>query len=70
MKIDAGRYYDPETIRLMKAVLEAAWEDASMQPQLHLTRSIIAERILKAAGEGERDPERLRVRAFISVVAS
>jgi len=70
MKIDAGGYYDPETIRLMKAVLEAAWEDASVQPQLHLTRSIIAKRILKAAGEGERDPERLRVRAFIGVVAS
>jgi hypothetical protein len=52
-------FFDPETIAILKGVLDEAW---SCLPagQTAVTQSLLAERILKAAMEGERDPDRLR----------
>ena len=60
-------FFDPETIAILKGVLDDAW---SLLPpgQTNLTRSLIAERILKAARDGERDPVRLRARAIADSV--
>jgi hypothetical protein len=56
-------FFDPETIAILKGVLDDAW---SLLPagQTNVTRSLLAERILKAARNGERDPTRLRARAI------
>jgi len=59
MDIKEPTYFDLETVRMLKETLERAW--ASLQPdqRLTMTRSLLAERILKAAADGERDRERL-----------
>ena len=65
--MDEKRYvlFDPETIALMKT----AFEDAcSRIPARDVARSLLAERILKAAASGERDPVRLRTRALVGIV--
>jgi hypothetical protein len=48
-------YFDLETVALLREILEEAW--ASLRPgqRATLTRSLLAERILKCAAEGERD---------------
>jgi hypothetical protein len=57
------QFFDPETIAILQGVLDEAW---SCLPagQTDVTQSLLAERILKAARDGERDPDRLRTRAF------
>jgi hypothetical protein len=56
-------YFDPETIALLRTTLARTWASLPEARQAATTRSILAERILKAAAEGERDPERLRIKA-------
>jgi hypothetical protein len=55
--------FDPDTIAILRGVLDEAW---SCLPagQTDVTRSLLAERILKAARSGERDPDRLRTHAI------
>ncbi len=55
-----GGSFDPETIKLLKAALDQAWLSLSSGQQAHTTKSYIAQRILKIAAQGERDPVRLR----------
>jgi hypothetical protein len=52
-------YFDLETVALLREILVDAW--ACLQPEQRATtsRSLLAERILKAAAQGERDAERL-----------
>ena len=54
--------FDPETIALMKKAFEDAC--SRIPPRRAIARSILAERILRAAANGERDPARLRTRAL------
>jgi hypothetical protein len=60
--------YDPETIALLRNVLDAAWHSLSSEHQARTTKSHLAERVLKLAARGERDPTRLGVRAIVEVV--
>jgi hypothetical protein len=60
----AGHSYSPETIDLLRAVLDETWAKLSPLQQTQLPRSKIADRLLKAAAEGERDPDMLRLRAL------
>ena len=65
----AGASFEPETIKLMRLVLDNA---AAMLPTHLRTLSVkieLAELILKAAAQGERDPVRLRSAALIVVMA-
>jgi hypothetical protein len=55
-------FFDPETIAILKGVLDEAWSLPAGQSAV--TQSLLAERILKAAMEGERDPDRLRTHAI------
>ena len=56
--------YDSETIAVMRAVLEDSW--ASLRPDQQRTslKTDLAQRILAAAANGERDPIRLRAEAL------
>lgn len=62
-------HFDIETFLLLREVLEIAW--ASLPPAQRATTSktFLAERILKAAAGGERDPERLIDAALMAVAA-
>jgi hypothetical protein len=52
--------FDPATIAAMKLALEDAWNRLGPELQRTVVKTTLAERILKSAGEGERDYERLR----------
>ena len=59
--------FDRETLAMLREVLDDAW---SCLPagQSNVTRSQLAERILKAAKAGERDPAKLRARAIADAI--
>jgi hypothetical protein len=57
-------YFDPATIALLRTTLDHAWASLPPRQQAVTNRSVLAERILKAAARGERDPDRLRVQAL------
>ena len=65
-----GAYFDLETIKIMRAVLEEAWAALRPNQQRELAKVHLAERILAAAANGERDPVRLLARALIAPVNS
>jgi|GEM_PF-883904 len=52
-------YFDLETVALLREVLEDAWALHRPEQRAKLTRTTLAERILKAAADGERDRDRL-----------
>lgn len=56
--------FDPDTVALLRTTLDRAWDNLPAPQQAVTNRSILAERILKAAAEGERDPDRLLARAI------
>jgi hypothetical protein len=56
-------YFDPDTIALLRITLDRAWASLPESQQAATCRSILAERILRAAAQGERDPSRLRAHA-------
>jgi hypothetical protein len=57
--------FDRETVSLLRTSLDRAWASPPQGQQAGTNRSVLAERILKAAAKGERDPERLRAWALI-----
>jgi hypothetical protein len=57
-------YFDPDTISLLRTTLDRAWASLSASQQLMTSLSLLAERILRAAARGERDPDRLRALAL------
>jgi hypothetical protein len=64
----AGAVFQPEVIKLMKAVLDDA---AAMLPEAKRTSAVkaeIASQILACAAKGERDPIALRMAALVAVV--
>jgi hypothetical protein len=56
-------FLDPDTAAMLRGVLEDAWSRLPAG-QTNVTRSMLAERILKAAKAGERNPAKLRARAI------
>jgi len=62
-----GTVFDPETIELMRSALDAAWASLTAEQQASVSRTFLAERILRATAQGERDLVRLRARALFSV---
>jgi hypothetical protein len=68
MKIRQGGSFDPETITLLRTALDEAWVNLLPEQQTRTSKSHLAERILKLAAQGERDPVRLRTRAVLEVV--
>ena len=68
MDVNPGRIYDPETIELLGTVLDDAWACLLPEQQASFSKTFLAERLLRAAARGERDPEQLRARALFAVV--
>jgi hypothetical protein len=56
--------FDPDTVALLRATLDRAWDSLPPSQRAVTSQSILAERILKAAAQGERDTERLHARAL------
>jgi hypothetical protein len=65
--MDGGTVYDPETVQLLKSVLDDAWANLLPDQQATISRTFLAERLLRAAARGERDPVRLRNHALFVV---
>jgi hypothetical protein len=59
--------HDPEFIRFLKQVFEAACAALPPERDTQSTRAHLAECILQAAAAGERDPVRLRAYALKSI---
>jgi hypothetical protein len=57
-------YFDRETVALLRTTLDRTWATLPKSQQAVTNRSILAERILRAAAQRERDPDRLRARAI------
>jgi hypothetical protein len=69
----SGASYDPESLDLLTQAFEAAWREVQAanpnqtEADLAITRKMMALRIMAAANEGERDPERLKNLALRAV---
>lgn len=65
-----GGVFDPQTVELLRTVLDDAWSDLLPEQQATVSRNLLAERLLRLAARGERDPDALRARAlFLAVPA-
>jgi hypothetical protein len=60
--------YATETIELLRAVLEEAWDALSPHLRDRISKSHMAQCVLKHAASGERHPGRLRSQAIADVV--
>jgi hypothetical protein len=56
--------YDSETLTVLRAILEDAWERLTFEQRSRTQKSEVALRILRLARRGERDPMRLRAGAM------
>ena len=65
-----GTSFDPETLSLLRQTLDDAWESLTPVQRAMTSRTLLAERILKSAANGERDPERLRNEALLLLFAA
>ena len=70
MKTVPGGAFDPETIDLLRSVVDEVWESLRPEQQAQRSKSLLAAIILKMAATGERDPIRLRTHALTEVTAS
>jgi hypothetical protein len=61
--------YDRETIMLLRTALDAAWEALPPEHRARTVKSDLAAQMLHLAAQGERDPDRLRIRTLMSAVA-
>ena len=61
-------HYDPETLIILRKVLDEAWAALPDGSKSETLQSEMAQRILKQAADGVRDPVRLRASALVSAV--
>jgi hypothetical protein len=64
----AMAHYDPETLVLLRMVLDEAWAALPDGSKSETLKSEMAQHILKQAADGVRDPVRLRASALVSAV--
>jgi hypothetical protein len=69
MSIERSAFFDPPTLTMLRNVLDDAWSRLPAG-QTEVTSSLLAQRILRAAKAGERDPARLRAHALRSATSS
>ena len=61
-------HYDPETLTLLRTVLDEAWAALPGHFKSETLKSEMAQHILKLAANGVRDPVRLRASALVRAV--
>jgi hypothetical protein len=59
--------FESDTLRLLRTVLDEAWDALTPEQQSGTFKSDMAIRILRLAQQGERDPARLRIAAMLGV---
>ena len=59
---------DLKTVSILREVLEDAWYSLSGEQQAMMSKTVLAERILRSAAKGERDRKRL-LAAALSIAA-
>ena len=64
----ATGYYDPETLTMLRGVLDEVWDALPPARQARMPKSEMAERILKRAADGERDRAKLKAAALLVAV--
>jgi hypothetical protein len=62
-------YFDLKTVALLRETVEDAWISIRPEQRVSVSRSLLAERVLKAAAQGERDRGRLLDAALGGTVA-
>jgi hypothetical protein len=62
-------YFDLDTVLLLREALEDAWACLRPEQRATMSRTLLAERILKSAAAGECVPESLVNAALMAVVA-
>jgi hypothetical protein len=62
-------YVDPETVTVLREILDEAWSRLPPERQATMQKTALAERILKSAARGERDRDRLRDAALTDLAA-
>ena len=60
-------YFDLDTVALLRGALDEAWARLKPAERAAISRTILAEGILREAAKGERDPERLVAAALVPV---
>jgi hypothetical protein len=60
--------YSPETLILLRSALDEAWALLPHDRKSEIQKSEMAQRILRQAADGVRDPVRLRATALIGVI--
>ena len=60
-------YFDLDTVALLRETLDDAWVSLRPDQRAGMSRTILAERILKCAAQGERDPARLLEAALVKL---
>jgi hypothetical protein len=70
MSSAAHTSFDLQTVALLREVLDDAWATLSYKERVGSTKSLLAERVLKAAAQGERDRARLVEAALQSNLAA
>ncbi|WP_044591476.1 hypothetical protein [Bradyrhizobium sp. LTSPM299] len=61
-------HYDPETLMILRKVLDDAWASLPDGSRSETLKSEMAQRILKQAADGVRDPASLRASALFGAV--
>jgi hypothetical protein len=61
--------FDPETVTLLREILDDAWASLPPEQQATMQKTALAERMLKSVAQGERDPEHLRDAALKDLAA-
>src|SRR5437016_5347118 len=64
----AMAHFDPETLILLRQVLDEAWAALPGGSKSETVKSEMAQHILKQAADGVRDPVRLRASALVRIV--
>jgi len=65
----AAAHFDAQTVAVMKAALDEAWDRLPPKLQATMLKTTLAERILKSAAKGERNRARLRDAALSDLAA-
>jgi hypothetical protein len=62
--------HHPDTIGMLRQVLDDAWATLPPRLQTQANKAFIAQELLKLAADGERDPTRLCELAVLTVAAA
>ena len=64
MAVNEHTPIDLKTVSILKEVLDDAWYSLSVEQQSMMSKTVLAERLLRSAAKGERDGKRLLAAAL------